>query len=117
MKLSTAIILFFIVFMVVQNQKECHYGFASRATPAAHPGNPYVNVGSLRGDATSIDNAHGRIHSTFQFTSPESWGPGMFHTNDAMKLNVGSRPHISGIPSVPNTGNPPYQEIPQPFNV
>ncbi len=121
MKLSTAIILFFIVFMVVQNQKECASGQsgtgAATAAGGGWTGQNYLNVGSLDGLARTIDPTYGRTHSTFHFTSPESWTPGMFPDNKASMLNVGSRPHITGIPSVPHTNTPPYQEVPRGFNV
>ena len=120
MKLSTAIILFFIVFMVVQNQKECSSGGRSSGTTAAGGGwvgQNYLNVGSLDGLARTIDPTYGRTHSTFHFTSPESWQAGMFPNNKASMLNAGGRPHITGIPSVPHTNTPYYPEIPQGFNV
>ena len=123
MKLSTAIILFFIVLMVVQNQKECANGGRSSGTTYGGGGSwmgnssGYINVGSLDGVARTIDPSYGRTHSTFHFTSPESWTPGMFPDNKASMLNVGSRPHITGIPSVPHTNTPPYQEVPRGFNV
>ena len=116
MKLSTAIIMFFIVFMVVQNQKECANGSATSAGGGL-AGQSYLNLGSLDGLARTIDPTYNRTHSAFHFTSPESWQPGMFPDNKASMLNVGGRPHITGIPSVPFTNTPPYQQPIQGFNV
>lgn len=117
MKLSTAIILFFIVFMVVQNQKECAQGGSTTASGGGLAGQSYLNVGSLDGLARTIDPTYNRTHSTFHFTSPESWQPGMFPDNKASMLNTGSRAHITGIPSVPFTNTPPYEQLIQGFNV
>ena len=117
MKLSTAIILFFIVFMVVQNQKEC--GTSNYSGPAGggtYVGQAYQNVTSLDSLAKTIDPDWGRTHSTFHHVSPESWQPGMFPNNKASMLNVGGRSHIAGIPSVPT--NTPYSpQVPVGFNV
>jgi hypothetical protein len=126
MQLTTAIILFFITFMVVQNQKECattstggHTSTGpagSFATGGSAVGQSYNNVGFLDGLARTIDPTWGRTHSTFHFTSPESWQPGMFPNNKASMLNVAGRAHVTGIPSVPGT-SPPYSGDPQPFNI
>ncbi len=123
MQLTTAIILFFITFMVVQNQKECattttggHTSSGSFASGGSAVGQSYNNVGSLDGLARTVDPTWGRAHSTFHFTSPESWQPGMFPANKASMINVGGRAHVTGIPSVPGT-SPPYSGDPQPFNI
>jgi len=118
--------------MVVQNQKECattstggHTSTgANPGTGAAYRfgsgggavGQGYGNVGSLDGLARTVDPTWGRAHSTFHFTSPESWQPGMFPNNKASMLNVAGRAHVTGIPSVPGT-SPPYSGDPQPFNI
>jgi len=85
MNLNTAIILFFIVFMVVQNQqKECNCGNAP---------NEYGYVGSIDSSSRIINHAvdrTGRTGPVFMNTSPESWGnPPRMGYNMNSALTVG----------------------------
>lgn len=129
MKLNILFLLF-VAFMIIcqDNKKEYSNGPGGGTSSGAaqsggrsgggFAGHKYVTAPSLDGVFRDMNPYYGRVHGTFEYTSPESWQPmsSCPAQNKASMINVAGTGRVSGIPHV-STEVAPYQNEIQSLNL
>lgn len=95
--LTAAIIVFILLFIIVQSYRECSQGAGDSANNGWGESG-YKYIGSVDSDYNDTHPKFGRLTSVFKTKSPESWP--FKNWNRAGAITVYGARKIAGIPHV-----------------